>query len=205
MMIKRRALSALLTITLVAILAFVVGKSYNLPAEPVSAQGTHQASLQKFTFNEMVDRAGRIFRGTVVSAEPGALNVGGASLPTVNYRFRVDQVFRGDFESKDGVYYAEVMMLGTPKGTERVGGSVKLNSMPAPTLLTVGSDHLMLLTPESSVGLTAPVGLGQGSFEIFEQDKIEFAKNEFNNAGIFDGPVRYERIAAEIRTKGGKR
>lgn len=165
----------------------------------------HQASLQRFSLADLVDRAGSIFRGTVVSLEPGTIEVGGGSLPTVTYVLRVDHSFKGDFESKDGVMFAEVTMLGSPKVEvqEHAGNFKKLNKLPAPTLLNIGSDYLLFLTPKSEVGLTAPVGLGQGSFEVFQQDKTEFVKNEYNNVGLFDGPVKYSELANKIR-KGGK-
>ena len=206
-MTGNRALTVATTGVLLALIAIVIGGNWLTETERVNAQQPRasQASIQRFTLNEMVDRAGRIFRGTVISAEPGVIAVGGGSLPTVQYRFRVDHVFKGDFPSKDGVAYAEVTMLGSPKTAIRSGQYQKLNAIPAPTLLAVGSDHLMLLTPEGASGLSAPVGLGQGNFEIFEQDKTEFAKNEFNNLGIFDGPVTYSRLAEEISKRGGNR
>ena len=204
---RRNILPAMLTLTLLAVIAFIVGSGSVRTTEPALAQqpAANQASLERLTLGEMVDRAGRIFRGTVISAEPGSLEVGGASLPTMVYKFRVDRVFKGNFETKDGIAFADVTMLGSPKTANRSGNLVKLNSIPAPSLMKVGSDHLILLTPESSVGLTVPVGLGQGNFELFEQDKLEFAKNEFNNAGLFDGPVQYSRLADEILKKGGTR
>jgi hypothetical protein len=69
----------------------------------------------------------------------------------------------------------------------------------------IGGDYLLILTAESEVGLSAPVGLGQGAFTIFEQDKLAWAKNEFDNAGLFAGPVKYEELASKIRARGGKK
>jgi len=199
---RNTTLSVFITVLLLTSIAVIVGTSGSSPSTPAAAQ---QVSLERLSLNEMVDRAGRIFRGTVVTAEPGVIELGGASFPTVNYLFRVDHAFKGDFPNKDGVAYAEVTMLGSPKSGVRSGQYTKLNTIPAPTLLKVGSDHVILLTPEGDSGLSAPVGLGQGNFEIFEQDKIEFAKNEFDNVGLFDGPVTYSRLSEEISKRGGNR
>jgi len=152
----------------------------------------------------MVDRAGKIFRGTVVDFQPGTTTAGGGSLSTVTYTFRVEHSFKGSFSEKDGVTYAEVTFLGSVKNAPQKGQYRKLSALPDPPKLSVGGDYLLILTPESRIGLSTTVGLGQGSFEIFEADKQEWAKNEFNNAGLFDGPVRYSDLASRIETIGGQ-
>ena len=201
----KKAISGSTTVTLLALIGIagyaIVTSQTATKSEPQNRYAT--ASLQHFTLVEMVDRAGRIFRGTVLSAEPGTVELGGASLPTVTYQFKVDQAFKGDFDTKDGVPYAVVTMLGSPKAAVHRGEITKLNSIPAPTLLAVGTDQLMILTPTSEAGLTSPVGLGQGRFEIFAIDKTLFAKNEYNNAGLFDGPIEYSTLASEIKREGG--
>ena len=201
--ISRSVTVTLLTLIGLAGYAIVTSQTAANAEKPEPRNRYATASLQHFTLGEMVDRAGRIFRGTVISAEPGTVELGGTSLPTVTYEFRVDQAFKGEFDTKDGIAYTVVTMLGSPKATIRNGDLAKLNSIPAPTLLSVGTDQLMILTPTSEAGLTVPVGLGQGRFEIFLIDKTLFAKNEYNNAGLFDGPVEYSTLAAEIRREGG--
>ena len=208
-MSTRRTLMGVLTLALLTsillVLGMIRGQNNTTTADAEHTSNGPQASLQRFTLGEMVDRAGRIFRGTVVDFQPGTVEAGGGSLPTVTYKFRVTQIFKGEVEEKGRVKYAEVTMLGSIKADPKDGAVKKFNTLPSPTRLEVGSDYLMILTPESKGGLTAPVGLGQGSFEIFQKDKTEFAKNEFNNMGLFKGPIEYSALAAEIQRKGGNK
>ena len=49
--------------------------------------------------------------------------------------------------------------------------------------------------------LSTTVGLGQGAFTIFSQNREDFAVNEFNNQGLgLDGagPVEYSELVAKI-------
>ncbi len=168
---------------------------------------THTASLQHLKLDQMVDRSGRIFRGRVLDFQPGTVDAGGGKLPTVTYRMLVEEAFKGDFpESNDGKVVTEITMLGSLKEAKVEAGSKRrLSSLPVPPELLIGGDYLLILTAESEVGLSAPVGLGQGAFTVFEQDKQTWAKNEFDNAGLFTGPVKYEVLASKIRAKGGKK
>lgn len=203
----RTILMAVPTVVLLSLIFLTLNVITTDQATTASAQESapHTASLQRFTLGEMVDRAGSIFRGTVVGFQPGTIEVGGGKLPTVTYKFRVTQVLKGEVQEKGDVKYAEVTMLGSVKDSPKGGTTKKLSVLPSPSRLNVGGDYLMILTPESSGGLTAPVGLGQGTFEIFEKDKIEFAKNEFNNVGLYRGPVEYSTLASEIQRKGGNK
>lgn len=210
-MTKSNLLTAAVTILLLSAIIFVLrgidSGGQTTPTafgeRPVSAE--HTASLQRFTLPEMVDRSGRIFRGTVTDVEQGTISVGGGELPAVTYSLRVDQSFKGDFPQKGDVRYVEVTMLGSIKQAGMPDkGPVRMSVLPTPPVLSVGSEYLLMLTPESPVGLTTTIGLGQGSFEIFTQDKVEWAKNEFNNAGLYNGPVRYETLAADIEQEGGE-
>jgi hypothetical protein len=65
----------------------------------------------------------------------------------------------------------------------------------------MGSDYLLFVTPESSVGLSVTVGPGQGAFSVFSSDKQDFAVNQFDNAGLgldASGPVEFTELAAKI-------
>ena len=162
-----------------------------------SESGT--ASLLHFSLAEMTQRADKIFRGTVVDVEPGTVPAGGGELPIVIYRLRVDQAFKGAFDSKGDVQFVEIRMVGDLKGTPSRDGLKKLSAIPQPPHLLMGRDYLLLTTPPSAIGLSTTVGLGQGSFEIFALDKVDWAVNEFNNAGLYDGPVPYEKLASQIQ------
>jgi hypothetical protein len=208
-MTKRNVLTGVYTFIVLSLITFVIiqiqtnGNAKAVAQNPSTA-GHSTASIQRLSLSQMIERAGKIFRGTVIDFQPGTVSVGGGDLPTVTYRFRVDQDFKGEFTEKDGVKYAEITMLGTIKDSRKENGLTKLSALPKLPEFSVGSDYLLLMTPESEIGLSSPVGLGQGSFEIVQRDKEEWAKNEFNNAGLFNGPVRYSELADQIR-KGGNR
>lgn len=162
-----------------------------------SESGT--ANLLHFSLEEMTRRADKIFRGTVVDVEPGMVSAGGGELPIAIYRLRVDQALKGTFDSKGDVQVVEIRMAGDLKGMPSRDGLKKFSVIPQPPRLLMGHDYLLLTTPPSAIGLSTTVGLGQGSFEIFALNKVDWAVNEFNNAGLYDGPVPYEKLASQIQ------
>jgi hypothetical protein len=174
----------------------------------------------KMNLSQLTDRADAIFRGHVLSAEPGKISIGGGTLPTVTYRLRVDEAFKGKFEAKeDAATEVEITMLGTHKAAVRSGNLMRLStSLPDVPQLRVGEDYVLFTTAPGKSGLRSPVGLGQGSFRIFlGASKTELAVNELNNLGLFDGgvsarradggaegPVTYTQLAGAILNKLGK-
>jgi hypothetical protein len=161
--------------------------------------------LLKLDLDELVGRSGKVFRGTVLSFRTGTVEVGGGSLPTVTYVFRVDEAFKGAFETKEDATGAEITMVGTVKrSTVKVGDAVWFSVLPEIPQLEVGSDYLMFVTPESEIGLSISVGLGQGAFSLFEADRQTYAVNTYNNANLdLNGPVLYSDLAAKIRAMLG--
>jgi hypothetical protein len=177
------------------------------------------AMILKMNLAQLTDRADAIFRGQVLSAEPGKIAIGGGTLPTVTYRLRVDEAFKGQFEAKENASpEVEITMLGTFKAGARGGNNERLSSsLPEVPKLQVGESYVLFTTAPSQSGLRSPVGLGQGSFRIYAgTDKTEFAVNELNNLGLFgagpaqraaqgsEGPVTYTRLAGAILTELGK-
>jgi hypothetical protein len=184
-------------------------------AAPASA-----AMILKMNLAELTDRADAIFRGEVLSAEPGKIAIGGGTLPTVTYRLRVDEAFKGSFEAKENASpEVEITMLGTLKTTAHSGGQTHLASaLPEVPKLRVGESYVLFTTAPGASGLRSPVGMGQGSFRIYAgANKTELAVNELNNLGLFDGagpaqraaqrsegPVTYTRLAVAIHAELGK-
>lgn len=178
------------------------------------------AMILKMNLAELTDRADTIFRGQVLAAEPGKIAIGGGTLPTVTYRLRVDEAFKGQFEPKENASpEVEITMLGTLKAVTHSGGSTRLSSsLPEVPKLQVGESYVLFTTAPGKSGLRSPVGLGQGSFHIYAgANKAELAVNELNNLGLFDGaasaqraergaegPVSYTRLAQAILTELGK-
>src|SRR3990170_7819894 len=74
------------------------------------------AMILKMNLAQLTNRADAIFRGEVLSAEPGKISIGGGTLPTVTYRLRVDEAFKGEFDAKENAApEVEITMLGTLK------------------------------------------------------------------------------------------
>jgi hypothetical protein len=178
------------------------------------------AMILKMNLAQLTDRADAIFRGEVLSAEPGKISIGGGTLPTVTYRLRVDEAFKGEFEAKENSSpEVEITMLGTLKATTHNGNQARLtSSLPEVPKLRVGESYVLFTTAPSASGLRSPVGLGQGSFRIYAgPNKTELAVNELNNLGLFngagptqraaqgaEGPVTYTRLATAILNQLGR-
>ena len=160
----------------------------------------------KMDLGDLAQRADTIFRGTVLSVEPGAVMAGGAELPTVTYRLRVDEAFKGDYADTKGV--AEITMLGTIKQQEPSGSAVRFSRLPELPVLVRGGEYVVFTTAPSPIGLSTTVGLGQGSFKIyFTADRQEMAVNEIDNIGLsetINGPVPYTTLAAAIEQEVGQ-
>jgi hypothetical protein len=170
------------------------------------------ATVIQMNLAEMVDRADRIYRGTVLDVREGTVSVGGGELPTVTYRIRVDESFKGTYEEVKGVRIAELKMVGKLKSadTAPVRSFSALSDLPK---LDVGRDYLLLTTPRSAIGLSTMVGLGQGRFELQGKPGQEVAVNGNKNLGLFrgmgagfaastnqpEGPVPYQDLAGLIR------
>jgi hypothetical protein len=165
-------------------------------------------TLLQLNLEDLCLRADRVYRGTVISVEPGSVEMGGGRLPTVTYAIRVDEAFKGSFENRKGERFASLTTIGkmapvTVDGIRRVWD---LSGIPE---LSVGASYLLFTTPPSAVHLSTPVGLGQGCFRIAGREGAEEAENQFRNIGLFrdmgiddlpaEGAVSYRRLAAEVR------
>ncbi len=205
---KSTFLSGVVTLSLLSLITYLLiwGVGSETTNEVSQAQTTHKenhtASLKRFSLPEMVNKSGSIIRGTVMEVKPGTIKAGGSDLPTVTYRMKVDESFKGTFAEKDGVKYAEITMLGNIKKGGTKGAVRKFSVLPDLPLLQKGGDYLLMLTPKSSIGLSTTVGLGQGCFAIYQDDNGVWARNEFNNSGLFNGPVKYNELATKIRRGG---
>ena len=161
---------------------------------------TQAATVLKMDLAELCDHAELIFRGTVVAVEEGTVFVGGADLPTVTYTLIVEDALKGTYTTEKGVQHAKITMLGTLKPATASGGNLQRYSfLPKLPNLVVGQDYLLMTSTPSSAGLSATIGLGQGCFHITGDSKGEFAVNELGNAGLFNGPVSYSTLVAQIQ------
>jgi hypothetical protein len=150
----------------------------------ISASVLSAATVMQMNLAEMVQRADRIYRGTVVSATTGSIAVGGGQLPVVTYRLRVEEIFRGEFEEVKGVRLAEIRMVGK-FAPVRQGSQRWSSPLPRMPEMAVGGTYLVFTTQPSEVGLSTTVGLGQGCFRIAGTGKDETAVNQVDNSGLF--------------------
>jgi hypothetical protein len=129
---------------------------------------------------DIVDRADRIVRGTVVSADESLVAAGGGQLPIVIYRIRIAEVVKGSAAGD----VLEVRMLSAGKGATARSRAVSLfRDLPQ---LRIGQQYLLALTRPSAIGLSTTVGLGQGAFELRGADGREDAVNRWNNLGLLN-------------------
>lgn len=169
----------------------------------VPAEGS---MVLKMDLADLALRADHVFRGTVLSVEPGTITAGGAELPTVTYRLQVGEAFKGDYSDTKGI--AEITMVGSLKEDTSNGSIRRFSHLPGLPDLVRGGDYVVFTTPPSAIGLSTTVGLGQGAFKLyFTADRQEMAVNEVNNAGLTDtinGPVTYDTLADAIRQQLGQ-
>lgn len=171
----------------------------------------YPASVAQFNLAQLTDHAQRVFRGKVVDVIPGSVEAGGGRIPTLTYKFHVEQAFKGEFRTVKGIAFAEIRMVGKAKTVTR--GNVRSVSPFELPALTTGQSYLIFATAPSGVGLSTTVGLGQGRFEIRGAGEKETAVNERGNRMLFsgmstaalratprEGPLAYSELAAEIQS-----
>lgn len=172
------------------------------------APAASATTLVHMNLKDLATRADRIFRGTVVGVDTGTVRAGGGDLPTIVYRLRVDEAFKGQYAEHKGHSVAEVRMVGA-KGPVEAGSVRRLSALRDVPQLQMGREYVLFTTRPSSVGLSTTVGLGQGAFTILGAGKDAEAVNAFNNLGLARGldasilpgrgPVPYARLAQAIR------
>ena len=164
--------------------------------------------LMHFDLAALTDRADRIFRGTVVDVEQSSIEAGGGELPMVIYRLKVEESLKGDADVVKGdEAFVEIRMVGSIKDEVPQDGVVRFDMFRDVPRLTMGSDYLLFTTPASAIGLSTTVGLGQGAFAVYSQDKQDWAVNQFDNDGLgvgSGGAVSYASLVAEIKARMGE-
>jgi len=181
----------------------------------LSVSQSFATTMLQMNLEDMASQSDKIFRGTLVEVKQSKVIMGGGEVSTVVYKFRVDELFKGEVETVKGVQIAEVQMVGTLE--KQQAGKRVVDGFP---LYKVGDEYLMLVAPAGRSGLTTTMGLGQGSFHIYRDGKDELAVNEFGNVNLDKdateesqlirgaaadeeqgkGPLPYKELAAQIRT-----
>ena len=168
------------------------------------APALEATTVLRLNLEQMVSRAGNVFRATVLDVRGGSIEVGGGKLPTTTYTLRVEESFKGSFE-KEGAT-VEVTIVGSIKREPvLIGNRHKFSALPEVPRLDIGSDYLLMTTTPSAAGLSTTVGLGQGAFTIFTRNRQELAVNAVGNANIgHSGPMTYAQLASDIRAIVGQ-
>jgi len=182
-------------------------------AAALAAPPAQATTLIQMNLKDLASRADRIFRGTVVGVNTGTVRAGGSDLPTITYRLKVEERFKGEYAVvKDDAALVEIQMVGA-KDDRTVDGERHFSLFRDVPRLAMGGEYVLFTTRPSSVGLSTTVGLGQGAFTITGAGKDEAAVNSFGNAGLrrgleassaasrlpSGGPVPYPQLAAAIR------
>ena len=175
----------------------------------VTATPLFAATLAQMNLGDLCERAERIYRGTVVQTETGLVKAGGGEIPTITYTIRVDQAFKGEFDTVKGEQVVTLTTLGKIPPRE-VAGMKRFPVLPEVPTLSMGESYLLFTTPPSGGNLASPVGLGQGKFDIKAKDGMEMAVNQYQNIGLFrdmdvtdiasQGAIPYQRLADVVRT-----
>ena len=154
------------------------------------------AIVMKMGLGDLVGNADKVFRGTVLTKEPGTVSLGGSEFSTVVYTVKVDDALKGDFGAKPMV---TLTMLGNLKQDVSTGNIKRVTRLDMNPDLAVGSDYVLFTTAASSAGLSTTVGLGQGLFRIFANaDGRDMTANMLNNQGLFNGPVKYSELSSAV-------
>lgn len=160
------------------------------------------AMVQKFDLGGLVGNADKIFRGTVVSKEPGSVRAGGSTFSTVVYTLRVDDPIKGKFKSERGQSAITIEMIGNLKADTATGRYERLSGIDMNPELNVGGDYVLFTTRPSRIGLSTTVGLNQGLFRVFANAQgREMTANGLENNGLFDGVVEYQKLVNAIKAE----
>lgn len=178
-----------------------LGTAMALALAAISLTAAAGAMVMKMGLGDLVGNADKVFRGTVLTKEPGTVAAGGAELSTVTYTVQVDEALKGDF----GKPVVSITMLGNLKADVASGNVQRLSRMDMNPDLSIGGEYVLFTTAPSAVGLSTTVGLGQGVFRVFANaDGRDLVANELDNHGLFAGPVQYSELAAAVAELLGK-
>lgn len=143
--------------------------------------------VRQMNLQQMCAAAGRIFRGTVLGRSEGTVTAGGGQLSTVVYRIRVDEGFKGAFDTIKGQRIVTLQIVRGAKRPPQAGPARYLPTFDDLPDLREGQDYLVLATVPSTAGLSVPVGLKQGVFTVAGKAGHETALNGHDNIGLQSG------------------
>jgi hypothetical protein len=177
-----------------------------------SSTAAQAGSVLQLNLQDLTQRAATVFRGRVLSASAGSAVVGGVELPTVTYKFQVDDALLGDFKTAKGVTYAEITTIGKVR-SKQAGQHRSVAVVPQMPKLIAGKSYFLFVTAPTATGLSTTVGLGQGSFALSQVGDTLMAENQLKNEGLFrgmrgyagpsTGAIPYDELRARVRALAG--
>ncbi len=139
----------------------------------LSTASLWSTSLRVVNLPEIMEVSTRIFRGRCLSAK--TLQESPIGLPVVEYTFQIT-------DGVKGVKTGETLVFRQVQTSAR--GQRGLPGVPS---YRKGDDLVLFLAGDSEVGLTSPVGLGQGTFTLKETPQGVMAVNEVRNKNLTIG------------------
>ena len=121
---------------------------------------------------QLTGEAGRIFVGRVEDVQSGHDSNG---LPAVWTTFAVDAALKGP-----AVDHVTLKQLGTTFG----GAGAPVVPHAGIPRYQRGEAVVLFVHPESTLGFTSPVGLGQGCFRILDRDGRQLTENDVGNRNL---------------------
>lgn len=146
----------------------------------------YATKVKSVNLEQMVQEADRIFIGTCVAVEDDTAP--GTEIPITTYTFSVSERIKGVMGDT-----LTVRQFGVRE--PRIQGDQALvQRLPGMPVYRVGQEAVLFLHPDSSLGLTSPVGLFQGAFTIEERDGRKVLQNGNQNWGLFKGLSKEESV-----------
>ena len=161
----------------------------------VIAMQVYALSVQQFELRDLCARADKIVRAKVLDVSAGSIAAGGGQIPVTAYRLEVKETLAGGESA-----VIDLKVVGNLKA--QTGNIRRIDLLGDVPRLERGNEYLLFTTKPSKVGLSTFVGLGQGCFSIFSQDKKEVAVNGAGNNGLGlekSGPAAYAELVRKIR------
>lgn len=156
------------------------------------------SQIRSLNLEQLADRADRIFSGRVMAVQVGVDTDLGQVVTTTT--FRIDRGLKGDLPGRITIR----TLGGQVSGHPRARGNRAVRGMPQ---FRPGEEVVLFLYGDSQVGLTSPVGFGQGLFSIVEDGKSgSLAINGYGNRDLLRGLSRdaTDRIGNRVTAWPGR-
>ena len=137
-------------------------------------------SVRVVNLVEMVSLADRIFLGQCVSSEDGVDPV--LQMPITEYRFVVQQGIKGVGAGEEILVRQVSGIAGTPRYRK-------------------GESLLIFLHGDSQLGLTSPVGMGQGIFQVEKGSQGMTVTNALQNQNLVHNLTGQLPLALDLNTE----